>query len=37
MKNVIYSKFSVKKEQDLLLIIYDSKYSIDDSNYSGST
>ena len=37
MKNVIYSKFSVKNEEDLMLIIDDSKYAIDDSNYSGST
>ena len=37
MKNVIYSKFSVKNEEDLMLIIDDSKYVIDDSNYSGST
>ena len=37
MKNVIYSKFSVKNEEDLMHIIDDSKYVIDDSNYSGST
>ena len=30
MKNVIYSKFSVKNEEDLMLIIDDSKYAIND-------
>ena len=37
MKNVIYSRTDVQDKEDLIRVIGNSKYAIDDSNYSGST
>ena len=37
MKNVIYSRTDIQDKEDLIRVIDNSKYAIDDSNYSNST
>ncbi len=37
IKNVIYSRTNVQNKEDLIRVIDDSKYAIDNSNYAHST